>query len=226
MRAIDRPFLHADRGGPHHRGPGHGGDRQDRAGRRSPSASKVEILGLGDVLESVCTSVEAFNRPLEQGEAGQNVGLLLRGIKADQIQRGQVIAAPRTIRPRTKFKGEVYVLSKDEGGRHTPFFSGYKPQFFFRTTNVTGEVRLPEGVEMVMPGDNAAWTVGLDKPVALDAGSRFAIREGGKTVGSGRRHRGDRLTQRAPGGQSTGGVLCTRRGGPGRSRRGSRSAGR
>ena len=122
----------------------------------------MEILGLGDVLESVCTSVEAFNRPLEQGEAGQNVGLLLRGIKADQIQRGQVIAAPRTIRPRPKFKGEVYVLSKDEGGRHTPFFSGYKPQFFFRTTNVTGEMRLPEGVEMVMPGDNAAvrsaWT--------------------------------------------------------------------
>ena len=102
---------------------------------------KVEILGLGDILESVCTSVEAFNRPLDQGEAGQNVGLLLRGIKTDQIQRGQVIAAPRTIRPRSKFKGEVYVLSKDEGGRHTPFFGGYKPQFFFRTTNVTGEMQ-------------------------------------------------------------------------------------
>jgi elongation factor Tu len=146
---------------------------------------KVEILGLGEVLESVCTSVEAFNRPLEQGEAGQNVGLLLRGIKGDQIQRGQVIAAPRTIRPRSKFKGEVYVLSKDEGGRHTPFFSGYKPQFFFRTTNVTGEVRLPDGIEMVMPGDNAALAVSLDKAVALDIGSHFAIREGGKTVGSG-----------------------------------------
>jgi len=146
---------------------------------------KVEILGLGDVLESVCTSVEAFNRPLERGEAGQNVGLLLRGIKSDQIRRGQVIAAPRTIRPRLKFKGEVYVLSKVEGGRHTPFFSGYQPQFFFRTTNVTGEVLLSEGIEMVMPGDNASVTVSLDKPVALEIGSHFAIREGGKTVGSG-----------------------------------------
>lgn len=146
---------------------------------------KVEILGLGDILESVCTSVEAFNRPLEKGEAGQNVGLLLRGIKSDQIQRGQVIAAPRTIRPRSQFKGEVYVLSKDEGGRHTPFFGGYKPQFFFRTTNVTGEMQLPDGIEMVMPGDNACVAVSLDKPVALDIGSHFAIREGDKTVGSG-----------------------------------------
>ena len=111
--------------------------------------------------------------------------MLLRGIKTDQIQRGQVIAAPRTIRPRSKFKGEVYVLSKDEGGRHTPFFGGYKPQFFFRTTNVTGEIRLPGGIEMVLPGDNAAVAVNLDKPVALDIGSHFAIREGGKTVGSG-----------------------------------------
>jgi elongation factor Tu len=146
---------------------------------------KVEILGLGDVLESVCTSVEAFNEPLDRDEAGQNVGLLLRGIKADQIRRGQVIAAPRTIRPRSKFKGEVYVLSKDEGGRHTPFFSGYKPQFFFKTTNVTGEIRLPDGIAMVLPGDNARVAVCLDKPVALDKGSHFAIREGGKTVGSG-----------------------------------------
>jgi elongation factor Tu len=114
-----------------------------------------------------------------------NVGLLLRGIQRTEIQRGQVIAAPRTIRPRQKFKGEVYVLSKGEGGRHTPFFGGYKPQFFFRTTNVTGEMQLPAGVEMVMPGDNAAVIVSLDKPVALDIGSHFAIREGGKTVGSG-----------------------------------------
>ena len=132
-----------------------------------------------------CTCVEAFNQPLEKGEAGQNVGLLLRGIKSDEIRRGQVIAAPRTIRPQTRFTGEVYVLSKAEGGRHTPFFSGYKPQFFFRTTNVTGEASLPEGIEMVMPGDNARLTVSLDKPVALEVGSRFAIREGGKTVGSG-----------------------------------------
>jgi elongation factor Tu len=146
---------------------------------------RVEILGLGDTVETVCTSVEAFNRPLDRGEAGQNVGLLLRGVKADQIRRGQVIAAPRSIRPRAKFKGEVYVLSKDEGGRHSPFFSGYKPQFFFRTTNVTGEIRLPAEVEMVMPGDNAAVAVSLDKPVALETGSHFAIREGGRTVGSG-----------------------------------------
>jgi elongation factor Tu len=146
---------------------------------------KVEILGLGDVLESVCTSVEAFKRPQERGEAGQNVGLLLRGIKAEQIRRGQVIAAPRTIRPRLKFKGEVYVLNKSEGGRHTPFFSGYQPQFFFRTTNVTGEVVLQEGTEMVMPGDRTSVIVHLEKPVALETGSHFAIREGGKTVGSG-----------------------------------------
>jgi elongation factor Tu len=146
---------------------------------------KVEILGLNDILESVVTSVEAFNQPLTQGEAGQNVGLLLRGIKTDQIQRGQVIAAPRTIRPRAKFKGEIYALSKDEGGRHTPFFSGYKPQFLFRTTNVTGEMRLPDGIEMVMPGDKAAVAVNLDKPVAFDIGSHFAVRKGGKTVGSG-----------------------------------------
>ena len=146
---------------------------------------KVEILGLGDVLESVVTSVEAFNELVDQGEAGMNVGLLLRGIQRTDIQRGQVIAAPRTIRPRLKFKGEVYVLSKDEGGRHTPFFGGYKPQFFFRTTNVTGEMQLPAGVDMVMPGDNANLIVNLDKPVSLDVGSHFAIREGGRTVGSG-----------------------------------------
>jgi elongation factor Tu len=118
-------------------------------------------------------------------EQGVITGLLLRGIKAEQIRRGQVIAAPRTVRPRQKFKGEVYVLSKDEGGRHTPFFSGYKPQLFFRTTNVTGEIRLPDGTEMVLPGDNAAVAVSLDKPVAFDIGSHFAIREGGRTVGSG-----------------------------------------
>ncbi len=146
---------------------------------------KVEILGLGESLESVCTGVEAFNAPLASGVAGQNVGLRLRGIKSDQIQRGQVVAAPGTIQPRSQFKGEVYVLSKSEGGRHTPFFGGYKPQFFFRTANVTGEVQLSEGIDMVMPGDNATVVVSLDKPVAFDVGSHFAIREGGKTVGSG-----------------------------------------
>jgi len=122
---------------------------------------------------------------LDRGEAGQNVGLLLRGIKSDQLQRGQVIAAPKTIRPRLKFKGEVYILSKEEGGRHTPFFEGYQPQFFFRTSNVTGKIGLPHGSEMVMPGDNAEVLVDLDKAVAVDVGSHFAIREGGRTVGSG-----------------------------------------
>ena len=183
-RAIDKPFLMPIEGVHTIEGRGTVATGKIEEGVISVG-QKVEILGLGEILESVCTSVEAFNRPLDRGEAGQNVGLLLRGIKSDQIRRGQVIAAPRTIRPRSKFKCEVYVLSKDEGGRHTPFFSGYKPQFFFRTTNVTGEIRLPDGIEMVMPGDNAAVTISLDKPVAFDIGSHFAIREGGKTVGSG-----------------------------------------
>ena len=183
-RDIDKPFLMPIEGVHTIEGRGTVATGKIEQGVISVG-QKVEILGLGDVLESVCTSVEAFNAPLDQGEAGMNVGLLLRGIKSADIQRGQVIAAPRTIRPRLKFKGEVYVLSKDEGGRHTPFFGGYKPQFFFRTTNVTGEMQLPEGVAMVMPGDNAAVIVSLDKPVALDIGSHFAIREGGKTVGSG-----------------------------------------
>jgi elongation factor Tu len=184
IRAIDKPFLMPIEGVHTIEGRGTVATGKIEQGT-IVVGQKVEILGLGDVLESVCTSVEAFNQPLDKGEAGQNVGLLLRGIKADQIQRGQVIAAPRTIRPQTRFKGEVYVLSKVEGGRHTPFFSGYKPQFFFRTTNVTGEACLPAGIEMVMPGDNANLIVSLDKPVALEIGSRFAIREGGKTVGSG-----------------------------------------
>jgi elongation factor Tu len=183
-RAIDKPFLMPIEGVHAIEGRGTVATGKIEQGVITVG-QKVEILGLGGILESVCTSVEAFNEPLDRGEAGQNVGLLLRGIKTDQIRRGQVIAAPRTIRPRSRFKGEVYVLSKDEGGRHTPFFGGYKPQFFFRTTNVTGEIRLPQGIEMVMPGDNAAVAVSLDKPVALDIGSHFAIREGGKTVGSG-----------------------------------------
>jgi elongation factor Tu len=183
-RAIDKPFLMPIEGV--HTIAGRGTVATGKIEQGVVAVGqKVEILGLGTVLESVCTSVEAFNRPLDQGEAGQNVGLLLRGIKSDQVQRGQVLAAPRTIRPRSKFTGEVYVLSKDEGGRHTPFFGGYKPQFFFRTTNVTGEMLLPPGTEMVLPGDNASVAVRLDKPVALEVGSHFAIREGGKTVGSG-----------------------------------------
>jgi elongation factor Tu len=183
-RAIDRPFLMPIEGVHTIEGRGTVATGKIEQGVITVG-QKVEILGLGDVRESVVTCVEAFNSPLDQGEAGQNVGLLLRGIKSADVQRGQVVAAPRSIRPRQKFKGEVYVLSMDEGGRHTPFFGGYKPQFFFRTTNVTGEMQLPEGVQMVMPGDNAAVIISLDKPVAFDIGSHFAIREGGKTVGSG-----------------------------------------
>jgi elongation factor Tu len=183
-RAIDRPFLMPIEGVHTIEGRGTVATGKIEQGVIAPGA-KVEILGLGDVLESVATSVEQFNKALERGSAGQNVGLLLRGIKSDQIRRGQVIAAPRSIRPGTRFRGEVYVLGKDEGGRHTPFFNGYKPQFFFRTTSVTGQLMLPEGVEMVMPVDNASLEVVLDKAIALEVGSRFAVREGGKTVGSG-----------------------------------------
>ncbi len=184
MRAMDRPFLMPIEGV--HTIEGRGTVATGKVEQGVIAAgTKVEILGLGGLRETVVTSVEQFNRSLERASAGQNVGLLLRGIKADQIQRGQVIAAPRSLSPRTRFRGEVYVLSKEEGGRHTPFFSGYKPQFFFRTTSVTGELRLPDGVEMVLPGDHTPLDVALDKPIALEAGSRFAIREGGKTVGSG-----------------------------------------
>lgn len=147
---------------------------------------KVEIIGLEDTTETTCTGVEMFNKTLDTGEAGDNVGILLRGIKKDEVGRGQVLAAPGSINPHTKFKGEVYVLSKEEGGRNTPFFSGYRPQFYFRTTDVTGSTNLPEGVEMCTPGDNVTLDVELGKPIAMDSGSRFAIREGGKTVGSGR----------------------------------------
>jgi elongation factor Tu len=184
VRAVDRPFLMAIEGVHTIEGRGTVATGKIEAGVVKVG-QKVEILGLGDVLESVVTSVEAFKQVLDQGEAGQNVGVLLRGVKADQIERGQVIAAPRTIRPESKFRAEVYVLSKEEGGRHTPFFNGYKPQFYFRTTNVTGQVHLQNGVDMCMPGDNASVLVALDKPIALETGSHFAIREGGKTVGSG-----------------------------------------
>jgi elongation factor Tu len=184
VRAVDRPFLMPIEGVHTIEGRGTVATGKVEQGAIAPG-TRVEILGLGGVRETVVTSVEQFNRSLERASAGQNVGLLLRGVKSDQIQRGQVIAAPRSLSPRTRFRGEVYVLSKEEGGRHTPFFSGYKPQFFFRTTSVTGELRLPEGVEMVLPGDHTPLVVALDKPIALEAGSRFAIREGGKTVGSG-----------------------------------------
>ena len=146
---------------------------------------KVEIVGLADTQETTCTGVEMFQKTLDQGQAGDNVGLLLRGLKKEDIQRGQVLAAPGSINPHTKFEGEVYVLSKDEGGRHTPFFSGYRPQFYFRTTDVTGTTDLLGGAEMGMPGDNVKGEVTLGKPIAMEEGSRFAIREGGRTVGSG-----------------------------------------
>jgi len=146
---------------------------------------KVEIVGLKDTAETTCTGVEMFNKTLSTGMAGDNVGLLLRGIKKDEIDRGQVLAKPGSIKPHTKFECEVYVLSKEEGGRHTPFFSGYRPQFYFRTTDVTGAANLLGGAEMCMPGDNVALEVELGKPVAMVDGSRFAIREGGRTVGSG-----------------------------------------
>ena len=146
---------------------------------------KVEIIGMGSKRDSVCTGVEMFRKLLDEGQAGDNVGLLLRGVDKDQIERGQVIAKPGSITPHTKFKGEVYVLKKEEGGRHTPFFNGYRPQFYFRTTDVTGVTTLPSGVEMVMPGDNVSIEVELITPIAMEAGLRFAIREGGRTVGSG-----------------------------------------
>jgi len=146
---------------------------------------EVEIVGLRDTQKTVVTGVEMFNKTLDEGQAGDNVGILLRGIKREEIERGQVLAKPGTITPHQEFEGEVYVLSKEEGGRHTPFFSGYKPQFYIRTTDVTGEVTLPEGTEMVMPGDTVNLKVKLVAPVALEEKQRFAIREGGKTVGAG-----------------------------------------
>ena len=145
----------------------------------------VEIVGIKETTVSTCTGVEMFRKLLDEGRAGENIGALLRGTKREDVERGQVLAAPGTINPHTKFESEVYVLSKDEGGRHTPFFKGYRPQFYFRTTDVTGNVELPEGVEMVMPGDNIKMTVDLIVPIAMDEGLRFAIREGGRTVGAG-----------------------------------------
>jgi elongation factor Tu len=146
---------------------------------------EMEIVGFRDTRKTVVTGVEMFKKLLDEGRAGDNVGLLLRGIEKDDVERGQVIAKPGSIKPHKKFKGEIYVLSKDEGGRHTPFFKGYRPQFYFRTTDVTGVATLPEGMEMVMPGDNVSLEIELITPVAMDKGLRFAIREGGRTVGAG-----------------------------------------
>ncbi|MDR1242209.1 MAG: elongation factor Tu [Deltaproteobacteria bacterium] len=149
------------------------------------TGDEVEIVGIRPTIKTTCTGVEMFRRILDQGQAGDNVGVLLRGTKREDVERGQVLAAPKSITPHKKFKGEVYVLSKDEGGRHTPFFTGYRPQFYFRTTDITGSINLPEGVEMVMPGDNSTFTVELIHAIAMEQGLRFAIREGGRTVGAG-----------------------------------------
>ena len=146
---------------------------------------EIEIIGINDTTKTTCTGVEMFRKLLDEGRAGENCGILLRGTKREEIERGQVLAKPGSVKPHTKFEAEVYVLSKDEGGRHTPFFKGYRPQFYFRTTDVTGACELPDGVEMVMPGDNIKMVVTLIHPIAMEEGLRFAIREGGRTVGAG-----------------------------------------
>jgi elongation factor Tu len=183
-RAIDRPFLMPVE------------DVFSISGRGTVATGRIErgivkvqeevaIVGMKPTVKTVVTGVEMFRKLLDQGQAGDNVGILLRGVKREDIERGQVLAKPGSITPHTKFKAEAYILTKEEGGRHTPFFKGYRPQFYFRTTDVTGIVELPEGVEMVMPGDNIAMTVALITPIAMDKELRFAIREGGRTVGAG-----------------------------------------
>jgi elongation factor Tu len=146
---------------------------------------EISIVGITDTQKTTCTGVEMFRKLLDEGRAGENVGVLLRGTKRDEVQRGQVLCKPGSVTPHTQFQAEVYILSKDEGGRHTPFFKGYRPQFYFRTTDVTGACELPDGVEMVMPGDNIQMSVTLIHPIAMEEGLRFAIREGGRTVGAG-----------------------------------------
>ena len=183
-RCLDRPFMLAVEGVHQIEGRGTVATGKIEKGQVKVG-DKVEIIGLRDTKESIVTGVQMFHKDLEVGKAGFNVGVLLRGVKGDDIERGQVLAAPKSIKPQTKFKSQVYVLTKDEGGRHTPFFAGYQPQFYFRTTDVTGKSKLPDSIEMCMPGDNIEIEVELGKPIALEVGSRFAIREGGRTVGSG-----------------------------------------
>jgi elongation factor Tu len=184
VRAIDQPFLMAVEDVFSIKGRG-----TVVTGRVERGVVKVgdevEIVGIRDAMTSVVTGVEMFRKQLDQGQAGDNVGILLRGVEKDDVERGQVLAKKGSVKPHTKFEAEVYVLSKEEGGRHTPFFSGYRPQFYFRTTDVTGEVTLPAGVEMVMPGDNTKVTATLITPIAMEEGLKFAIREGGRTVGAG-----------------------------------------
>jgi elongation factor Tu len=183
-RAIDRPFLLAVEDVFTIQGRGTVATGRVEQGKISLNED-VEIVGIRPTRKTVVTGVEMFNKSMKEAQAGDNIGALLRGVKRDDIERGQVLAKPGTITPHTLFKAEVYVLSKEEGGRHTPFFSNYRPQFYFRTTDVTGEIRLEEGVEMVMPGDNTVMEVELISPIAMDEGLNFAIREGGRTVGAG-----------------------------------------
>jgi elongation factor Tu len=184
MREVDKPFLMPieDVFGIKGRGTVVTG-RVEKG--QVKTGETVEIVGLRDTRSTVVTGVEMFRKLLDSGQAGDNIGCLLRGIEREDVERGMVLAAPNSIKPLTQFEGEVYVLKKEEGGRHTPFFNGYRPQFYIRTLDVTGDVALPEGVEMVMPGDNVTVKVKLITPVALDKGERFAIREGGRTVGAG-----------------------------------------
>jgi elongation factor Tu len=184
VRLLDRPFLMSIEGVFTIEGRGTVVTGKIEQGQIVPG-DKVQILGLTETRDSVVTSIEAFNRVQPKAVAGENVGLLLRGTKSTEVERGQVVAAPRSITATTRFQSEVYVLSTEEGGRHRPFFNGYSPQFFFRTTDATGRVQLAEGTDMAMPGDNVTMSIDLGKPVAIEAGTRFAIREGGKTVGSG-----------------------------------------
>ena len=183
-RAIDRPFLLAVEDVFTIQGRGTVATGRVEAGQVSLN-TEVEVVGIRPTRKTVVTGVEMFNKSMDSAQAGDNIGALLRGVRRDDIERGQVIAKPGSITPHTKFKAEVYCLKKEEGGRHTPFFSGYRPQFYFRTTDVTGVANLPEGTEMVMPGDNVEMTIELIQPIAMDPGLRFAIREGGRTVGSG-----------------------------------------
>jgi elongation factor Tu len=184
VRAIDKPFLLPIEDVFSITGRGTVGTGRVERGIVKVG-EEVEIIGLGTKRKTVVTGVEMFRKLLDEGRAGDNVGILLRGVAKEELQRGQVIAAPGSITPHTKFKGEVYVLGKEEGGRHTPFFNNYRPQFYFRTTDVTGSINLPENVEMVMPGDNVNMDVELIMPIAMEEGLRFAIREGGRTVGAG-----------------------------------------
>jgi elongation factor Tu len=184
QRDVDRPFLLAVEDVFTIQGRGTVATGRVEQGTISIN-EEIEIVGIRPTRKTVVTGVEMFNKSMQEAQAGDNIGALLRGIKRDEIERGQVLAKPGTITPHTRFKAEVYVLSKEEGGRHTPFFSHYRPQFYFRTTDVTGEIRLEEGVEMVMPGDNTVMEVELISPIAMDEGLNFAIREGGRTVGAG-----------------------------------------